>query len=222
MSWNWLKHHDKTDLIGSSDTRFQDRGQHRVTQHHNRWTDIGQRAPRVRFGDVHVYNNLYEQTEASLAETVPGSPFFQYFWGAGVESSIVAEQNAIELLPSSPVDHIIAGWKGTELSETGTLVNGEIVDVLGAFNATSPAKLSPVVRWNPADKYEYQAQPVDRSGGRGARRRRSRHPELRHAHRHRARRAPSACRTTTAGTPACATATTASRRISGGVRTRAS
>ena len=160
MSWNWLQNHDKTDIIGSSDTRVQDRGQHRVTQHHNRWTDIGQRAPRVRFGDVHVYNNLYEQTEASLAETVPGSPFFQYFWGAGIESSIVAEQNAIELLPSSPVERIIAYWKGTELSETGTLVNGEIVDVLGAFNATSPNKLSSAVRWNPAEKYAYEAQPV--------------------------------------------------------------
>jgi len=160
MSWNWLQHHDKTDIIGSSDTRTQDRGQHRVTQHHNRWTDIGQRAPRVRFGDVHVYNNLYEQTEASLGESVPGSPFFQYYWGAGVESSIVAEQNAIELQPSSPVDHIIAWWKGTELSETGTLVNGEIVDVLGAFNATSPNKLSPDVRWDPADHYAYEAQPA--------------------------------------------------------------
>ncbi len=100
MSWNWFQHHDKTDIIGSSDSRTQDRGQHRVTQHHNRWTDIGQRAPRVRFGDVHVYNNLYEQTDATTAASSPGSPFFQYFWGAGRESSIVAESNAVELARS--------------------------------------------------------------------------------------------------------------------------
>ena len=135
-------------------------GQHRVTQHHNRWTDIGQRAPRVRFGDVHVYNNLYEQTETSLVGSVPGTPLFQYFWGAGIESSIVAEQNAFELLPSSPVAGIIASYKGTELSETGTLVNGQPVDVLAAFNATSPSTLSPDVRWNPAEAYGYHAQPV--------------------------------------------------------------
>ncbi|WP_137846329.1 hypothetical protein [Microbacterium sp. 2FI] len=160
MSWNWFQQHDKTDIIGSSDSRLQDRGQHRVTQHHNRWTDIGQRAPRVRFGDVHVYNNLYEQTAASLVETVPGSPYFQYLWGAGRESSIVAESNAIELIDPASVSRVIAGWGGTELSETDTHVNGEVVDVLGAYNAGAAAPLTPVVRWSPADAYDYALDPV--------------------------------------------------------------
>ena len=31
----------------------------RVTLHHNLFESIGQRTPRVRFGKVHVYNNLY-------------------------------------------------------------------------------------------------------------------------------------------------------------------
>lgn len=160
MSWNWFQHHDKTDIIGSSDSRLQDRGQHRVTQHHNRWTDIGQRAPRVRFGDVHVYNNLYEQTEASLRETTPGSPFFQYYWGAGRESSIVAESNAVELVDPATVSRVIAGWGGTELAERDTLVNGEIADVLGAYNATAATPLSSEVRWAPSDRYTYELTPV--------------------------------------------------------------
>ncbi|MGA7147704.1 MAG: hypothetical protein WBX17_04340, partial [Microbacterium sp.] len=160
MSWNWFQHHDKTDIIGSSDSRVQDRGQHRVTQHHNRWTDIGQRAPRVRFGDVHVYNNLYEQTAASLRETTPGSPFFQYFWGAGRESSIVAESNAVELADPATVSRIIAGWGGTELSERDTLVGDEITDVLGAYNATAATPLSAEVRWAPDDHYAYELTPV--------------------------------------------------------------
>lgn len=173
MSWNWFQHHDKTDIIGSSDSRLQDRGQHRVTQHHNRWTDIGQRAPRVRFGDVHVYNNLYEQTDASRRETVSGSPFFQYFWGAGRESSIVAESNAVELADPTTVSRIIAGWGGTELSERDTLVGGEIVDVLGAYNQTATAPLSSTVRWAPADHYTYELTPVQEvadvvRGGAGA------------------------------------------------------
>ena len=160
MSWNWFQHHDKTDIIGSSDSRLQDRGQHRVTQHHNRWTDIGQRAPRVRFGDVHVYNNLYEQTDASLGETVPGSPFFQYVWGAGRESSIVAESNAVELADPGTLARIIAGWGGTELAERDTLVDGAVADVLGAYNATAAAPLSPEVRWDPQDHYSYELTPV--------------------------------------------------------------
>ena len=160
MSWNWFQHHDKTDIIGSSDSRLQDRGQHRVTQHHNRWTDIGQRGPRVRFGDVHVYNNLYEQTAATLHETVPGSPFFQYYWGAGRESSIVAESNAVELADPSTVSRIVAGWGGTQLAARDTLVDGEIVDVLGAYNATAAVPLSSAVRWAPGDHYSYDLTPV--------------------------------------------------------------
>ncbi|MFE5408045.1 hypothetical protein [Microbacterium sp. NPDC056569] len=160
MSWNWLQHHDKTDIIGSSDSRLQDRGQHRVTQHHNRWTDIGQRGPRVRFGDVHVYNNLYEQTDATTQASHPGSAFFQYYWGAGRESSIVAESNAVELVDPSSVSRIIAGWGGTELSATDTLVDGEIVDVLAAYNAGAATPLSPAVRWDPADAYAYALTPV--------------------------------------------------------------
>ncbi|RLK49075.1 hypothetical protein [Microbacterium telephonicum] len=165
MSWNWLQNHDKTDLIGSSDSRTQDRGQHRVTQHHNRWTDIGQRAPRVRYGDVHVYNNLYEQTALSLQESTPGVPFFQYYWGAGRESSIVAEGNAIELADASTVDRIIAGWGGTELSASDTLVDGEPVDVLAAYNQTAATPLNATTRWRPADAYAYALTPVDEVAG---------------------------------------------------------
>ena len=160
MSWNWFQHHDKTDIIGSSDSRIQDRGQHRVTQHHNRWTDIGQRGPRVRFGDVHVYNNLYEQTAATTAASSADHPFFQYFWGAGKESSIVAEANAVELVDPSSASRIIAGWGGTELRATDTLVDGEPIDVLAAYNATAASPLSPDVRWDPADAYTYAPDPV--------------------------------------------------------------
>ncbi|WP_203581366.1 pectate lyase family protein [Microbacterium hibisci] len=160
MSWNWFQHHDKTDIIGSSDSRLQDRGQHRVTQHHNRWTDIGQRGPRVRFGDVHVYNNLYEQTEATTAASDEGSSFFQYYWGAGRESSIVAESNAVELIDPASVSRIIAGWGGTELRADDTLVDGELVDVLAAYNATAATPLSSAVRWHPANAYAYTLDPV--------------------------------------------------------------
>ncbi|MFC8681765.1 hypothetical protein ACFT30_09595 [Microbacterium ureisolvens] len=160
MSWNWMQHHDKTDIIGSSDSRLQDRGQHRVTQHHNRWTDIGQRGPRVRFGDVHVYNNLYEQTGDTIASSATGSSFFQYYWGAGRESSLVAESNAVELIDPSSVSRIIAGWGGTELRADDTLVNGESVDVLAAYNATAATPLSSAVRWDPSNAYHYTLDPV--------------------------------------------------------------
>lgn len=153
VSWSHFADHDKTSIVGSSDSRLQDRGQHRVTYHHNRWTDVGQRAPRVRFGDVHVYNNLYEQTRPGL---------FSYYWGAGIESSIVAENNAIELADGVDPARVVAEWKGTQLRETGTLVNGEPVDVVAAFNAAAPPlPLADTARWTPADHYDPVVQPTE-------------------------------------------------------------
>ena len=83
VSWNRFRNHDKLMLIGSSDSAPADRGKLRVTLHHNLFDDIGQRAPRVRFGQVHVYNNYYDVDDRRLA----------YSWGVGVESAIFAEQN---------------------------------------------------------------------------------------------------------------------------------
>lgn len=157
ISSNVLHEHDKTSLVGSSDSRTQDRGQHRITYHHNHWIDIGQRAPRVRYGDVHVYNELYEQTKPAL---YPDGVGFQYYLGAGRESSIVAEQNVFELLPSSDPAKILAGWGGTQAKVTGSLVNGEPFDVLAAYNATAATPLSDAVRWDPAAAYAYTAQPA--------------------------------------------------------------
>ncbi|GAA1849099.1 pectate lyase [Myceligenerans crystallogenes] len=150
VSWNKFLHHDKTMLIGSSDSRVLDRGQHRVTLHHNYWEDIGQRAPRVRFGDVHVYNNYYRQTEAGI---------FNYYWGAGIESSVVAENNAVQLAPGVAAGRITSVFKGTMLRATGTRVNGHEIDVVGAYNETATTPLSPAARWTPADVYPYELHP---------------------------------------------------------------
>ncbi|MBO0899959.1 hypothetical protein J1G42_09845 [Cellulomonas sp. zg-ZUI222] len=151
VSWTHFHDHDKTSLVGSSDSRTQDRGQHRVTYHHNLWTDVGQRAPRVRYGDVHVYNNVYEQTRATG---------YAYLLGAGVESSIVAEQNVVDLAPGVDPASVVTAWKGTMLREEGTLVRGEPVDLVAAFNATAPTPLVDAARWTPADHYAPDVQPA--------------------------------------------------------------
>ena len=151
VSYNRFLSHDKTMLIGSSDSRVQDRGQHRVTLHHNYWQDIGQRAPRVRYGDVHAYNNYYRQTETGA---------FQYYWGAGRESSLVLENNAVRLARGSDPADVVAGWGGTMLSESGTLLNGRHADLLAAYNATASTPLADEARWTPSDAYRYRLLPA--------------------------------------------------------------
>ncbi len=52
--------HHFSDLIGASDSDTDDAGHLRVTWHHDWWaTNVVERMPRVRFGDVHVFNSLY-------------------------------------------------------------------------------------------------------------------------------------------------------------------
>lgn len=151
VSWNHFRDHDKTSLVGSSDSRTQDRGQHRVTYHHNLWTDVGQRAPRVRYGDVHVYNEVYEQTRATG---------YTYLLGAGVESSVVAEQNTFDLAPGVDPATVVTSWRGTMLQESGSVVNGVPTDLLAAFNAASATPLEDAARWTPSDHYAPRVQPA--------------------------------------------------------------
>ncbi len=69
-------------LFGSSDKQTDDRGKLRITVHHNWWADnCHERMPRVRYGQVHCYNNYYD---------CPGN---NYCIGVGVESNIRVENN---------------------------------------------------------------------------------------------------------------------------------
>lgn len=130
VSYNSFGAHDKTMLIGSSDSRTADRGTLRVTLHHNMWTDIGQRAPRVRYGQVDVYNNYYRQTG--------DYEWYSYYWGVGRESAIYAENNYFELDPANDPSSIIAKWGGKSMTEMGTRVNNKKVSALAAYNTAHP------------------------------------------------------------------------------------
>ncbi|MEV0730506.1 pectate lyase [Polymorphospora sp. NPDC050346] len=61
VSWNVIRDHWKTSLVGHSDGNGgQDIGHLRVTYHHNWFDRTFERSPRVRFGEtVHVFNNYY-------------------------------------------------------------------------------------------------------------------------------------------------------------------
>ena len=75
MTVSWCKFHytrnnghNFVNLIGSSDTATEDRGKLHVTFHHNWWGNLCiERMPRVRFGQVHVYNNYYSATGNNYA-----------------------------------------------------------------------------------------------------------------------------------------------------------
>ena len=74
VSWSRFAGHDKAMLIGNGDTATGDRGKLRVTLHHNAFESVVQRAPRVRFGQVHLYNNRYDVDRATTTATPSASP----------------------------------------------------------------------------------------------------------------------------------------------------
>ena len=112
VSWNRFENHDKVMLIGSSDSASADRGKLKVTIHHNLFEDLGQRAARVRFGQVHIYNNYYK---------ISNPENYVYSWGVGIESAIYAENNFFWVNPSTGItpDQFIARYNGTAIHETG-------------------------------------------------------------------------------------------------------
>lgn len=62
VSWNHFSNHNKTCLLGHSDSNgSEDIGHLRVTYHHNWFDHTSSRHPRVRFSELtHVYNNFYD------------------------------------------------------------------------------------------------------------------------------------------------------------------
>ena len=144
VSYNDYYDHDKTMLLGSTDTPGVDVGKLRVTVHHNRFGNVLQRVPRVRFGHVDVYNNLYVATDDE----------YQYSLGVGVDSSIYAENNYFRLSADVPAANIIHYWKGTRITALGSLVQvgshpGRPVDLVAAYNAAYDPDLTPDAGWVP-------------------------------------------------------------------------
>ena len=149
VSWNRFVNHDKAMLIGSSDSAVADRGKLRVTLHHNFYKDVGQRAPRVRFGQVHLYNNYYDIRDTTN---------YQYSWGVGIESAIYAEENFFLANRTTTPDQVLARFNGTAISASGTLFVGprvrNPVDVVAAWNAVNDPDLSPDAGWVPTLNHE--------------------------------------------------------------------
>lgn len=134
VSRNVFAEHGKTMLIGSSNSSTTDPGKLRVSVHHNVFRDVMERAPRVRFGQVHVYNNLYEGAQT-------------YSWGVGVQSRIYAQNNVIRRIAP---EKVVYNWGGTAITDVGNLVDGRPRSLVDAHNAAFPDKaLGADAGWTP-------------------------------------------------------------------------
>ncbi|KAA3635844.1 MAG: T9SS C-terminal target domain-containing protein [Bacteroidetes bacterium] len=142
VSYCRFSSHNKVTLVGSSDNSTQDRDHLRVTFHHC-WYDgtvgngLHQRNPRVRFGDVHVFNNYYEAI---------GS----YCVAARIESDIVVENTYFR---DCPDPHIIDDW-GEGLEDPDLVAIDNVYEICSGSQTTNGEA------WVPVDFYEYEVTPV--------------------------------------------------------------
>ncbi|MEZ4951610.1 MAG: hypothetical protein R2784_19815 [Saprospiraceae bacterium] len=143
ISYCRFSNHNKVTLIGAGDDAIQDRDHLRVTFHHC-WYDgtyergVNQRMPRVRFGDVHVFNNYYEKVAS-------------YCVAARYESDVVVEHTYFRNLKDA---HIIDDM-GIGLEDPDLVANDNIYEWVSGKKTTNGTA------FNPGDFYTYQPTSVE-------------------------------------------------------------
>jgi pectate lyase len=101
ISNNHFQRHDKGNLLGGNDIAGlipgYGPGKIDVTFHGNYYQNMIQRMPRVRFGRVHVYNNVFDgDRRATAAEYRLGDT-----WATGTAAKLVTENNLFDILNDS-------------------------------------------------------------------------------------------------------------------------
>jgi pectate lyase len=164
-SWNVFADHDKTILIGNSDsasTAAVDRGHLKVTFHHNLFSNLVERAPRVRFGQVDSYNNHFVAKDG-----------YGYSYGVGMESQLVAQHNAFTLPAGIGAGTVLKRWNDSPLTADDNYVNGVPTDLIAVHNAEVPTEvLRSGAGWTPtlrtkADPARAVPAVVDHGAGAG-------------------------------------------------------
>ncbi|HLK39352.1 MAG TPA: hypothetical protein VKU41_21475, partial [Polyangiaceae bacterium] len=116
--------HQFCNLIGHSDSNAsEDTGHLRVTLHHVWWADnVVERMPRVRFGQVHVFDSLY---------TASGN---DYCIGVGANANI-RDENNVFLGVKNPIDSTSFANAGSVIQSSGNVylnTTGTTADVGGS------------------------------------------------------------------------------------------
>jgi pectate lyase len=145
VSYNYLHDHDKTMLIGGSDTPtgYSDADKLRVTLHHNVFANLGQRIPRVRFGKLDIYNNHFITGPSKGPFANDG---YGYALGAGVGSRIYAEKNFVNRAADVKLGDIVKNWRKDKLAEPGITDK----DTLVATGSGQPLPTDLVKEYNTA------------------------------------------------------------------------
>jgi pectate lyase len=143
VTYNVFDRHDKTMLIGHSDSNTADIGRLNITISNNVFTAITQRAPRVRFGQVHVFNNYH--VGSKTAAQYPHS----YSTGIGIGGQVISTANVFEISGATDCASVVQTLSPNAVSafaDTGSVLNGAALGscpVSSAVSWTVPYAFTP-------------------------------------------------------------------------------
>ena len=135
VSNNRFEQHQKNNLVGSSDSRTSDDGHLTVTFNDNHFLNVSERAPRVRFGRVHLYNNYFEGSRQHAAYP------HHYSIGVGYMAKIISQNNAFDVAGAASCSQIVRNpgspVRAGAITDTDSLLNGAPLDLAAkcGFNA---------------------------------------------------------------------------------------
>jgi len=134
VSYNVFGQHDKTTLVGGSDSATADEGKLRVTFSNNVYRDVVQRAPRVRFGQVHLFNNYFVGSKSAALYA------HSYSVGAGKNAKILSNNNVFEIAGAQGCDRVINNMSSANpgyFKDSGSLLNGAALGACAVSNAVT-------------------------------------------------------------------------------------
>lgn len=121
VTYNHFAQHEKNMLIGAGDRASGDQGRLRITLKGNLFEHVSERAPRVRYGQVHLLNNYY------VGER--GRALYGHGYSIGVAhaSRLISDANAFDVGGATTCSQLVrdpARSPGV-FADHGSLLNGQ-------------------------------------------------------------------------------------------------
>lgn len=124
VTYNHFAQHEKNMLIGAGDRFTADRGRLRITLKANLFEHVAERAPRVRYGQVHLLNNYYV---GERGRAVYGHG---YSIGVAHASRLISDANAFDVAGASACSQLVRDPAKSPgiFVDNGSLLNGRPLD----------------------------------------------------------------------------------------------
>ncbi|BDT61176.1 hypothetical protein MasN3_46700 [Massilia varians] len=121
VTYNHFAEHEKNMLIGAGDGATADAGKLRVTLKGNLFEHVAERAPRVRYGQVHLLNNYYVGDRQRPAYR------HGYSVGAAHAARIISDANAFDVAGATSCRQIVRDPASSPglFADSGSLLNGK-------------------------------------------------------------------------------------------------